>query len=159
LLPHGVLHVVAAHELRTPTQAILALANLIGRHPDKRGEMIQAISRNAVRLQRLTNDILDVTRIESQTLKLNKEQFDLNELIKDIVQHSRRQLEKDPGNANVLLLYDDDQINNGDGNHMSHIIIEADRERISQVISNLLGNAIKFTQEGSISIHVALQLL
>jgi signal transduction histidine kinase len=146
---------VAAHELRTPTQAILALANLIGRHPDKRGEMIQAISRNAVRLQRLTNDILDVTRIESQTLKLNKEQFDLNELIKDIVQDYRRQLEKDTGNANVLLLYDDDQINNGEGNHMSHIIIEADRERISQVISNLLGNAIKFTQEGSISIHVA----
>jgi signal transduction histidine kinase len=146
---------IAAHELRTPTQAILAFANLIGHHPEKREEMMEAIHRNAVRLQRLTNDILDVTRIESQTLKLKKEQFDLNDLIKDIVQDYRRQLEKDTANAKVLLLYDDDKTNNEDGNHKSHFLIEADRERISQVISNLLGNAIKFTQEGSISINVA----
>jgi two-component system, OmpR family, sensor histidine kinase VicK len=146
---------IAAHELRTPTQAILAFANLIGHHPEKREEMMEAIHRNAVRLQRLTNDILDVTRIESQTLKLKKEQFDLNDLIKDIVQDYRRQLEKDTANAKVLLLYDDDKTNNEDGNHKSHFLIEADRERISQVISNLLGNAIKFTHEGSISINVA----
>ena len=146
---------IAAHELRTPTQAILALANLIDRHPDKRGEMIQAISRNAVRLQRLTNDILDVTRIESQTLNLNKERFDINDLIKDIVQDYRRQLEKDTVNAKVLLLYNDDKINNEDANSRSDSIIEADKERISQVISNLLGNAIKFTQEGSIYIHIS----
>ncbi|HEY9492969.1 MAG TPA: histidine kinase dimerization/phospho-acceptor domain-containing protein, partial [Nitrososphaeraceae archaeon] len=66
---------VASHELRTPTQSVLAYSELLRRHPERRDEMIQAIYRNAERLQRLTNDILDVTRIESQTLKLNKEKF------------------------------------------------------------------------------------
>ena len=64
---------VASHEMNTPTQAIIGYSDLMQKHPDKREEMLKAISRNAVRLQRLTNDILDVTRIESQTLKLDKE--------------------------------------------------------------------------------------
>lgn len=62
---------VASHEIKTPTQAILGFSHLLQEHPEKKDEIIQAISRNAVRLQSLTNDILDVTRIESQTLKLN----------------------------------------------------------------------------------------
>jgi two-component system, OmpR family, sensor histidine kinase VicK len=146
---------VASHELKTPTQAILAFASLIGRHPEKRDEMMQAICRNAVRLQRLTDHILDVTRIESHTLKLNKEQFDLSDLVYNIVEDYRHQLEKDTANAKVLLVYDCDKAdNNDDDNYKSHIFIEADRERIGQVISNLLSNAIKFTIEGSIFINV-----
>jgi cache domain-containing protein/phospho-acceptor domain-containing protein len=62
---------IASHEMKTPTQAILGYSTLIQRHPEKQNEMIQAISRNAIRLQRLTKDILDVTRIETQSLKLN----------------------------------------------------------------------------------------
>jgi signal transduction histidine kinase len=144
---------VAAHELRTPTQSILALANLIAHHPERRDEIMQAISRNAARLQRLTNDILDVTRIESQTLKLNKERFDLNDLIMDIVEDFRSQLEKDNSSVKIPLLYVGDEIDNNNNNE-SHLFVEADRERISQVISNLLNNAVKFTKEGNISINV-----
>jgi two-component system, OmpR family, sensor histidine kinase VicK len=58
---------IASHEMKTPTQAILGFTELVETHPDKSGEMILAIKRNAERLQRLTNDILDVARIENQT--------------------------------------------------------------------------------------------
>ena len=61
---------IASHELRTPTQAILSFSELLQTHPERKDEMLQAMSRNAIRLQKLTDDILDVTRIESKTLML-----------------------------------------------------------------------------------------
>ena len=94
------------------------------------------------RLQRLAEDILDATRIESQSLKLNKERFDLNEPISNAVQDYRNQIEKD--NRGIKLLYSPSK---------QDIIVEADRSRLTQVISNLLSNAVKFTTtEGTISI-------
>jgi signal transduction histidine kinase len=129
---------IASHEMKTPTQAILGYSNLIQRHPEKREEMMRAISRNAARLQRLTNDILDVTRIESQSLRLNLERFNLSEAISDVVEDYRNE-----SNSNIELLYNQygDSRNNA-------LFIEGDRARITQVISNLLSNAIKFTNKG-----------
>jgi signal transduction histidine kinase len=138
---------IASHEMKTPTQAIVGYSDLIQKHPEKREEMIQAISRNAVRLQRLTNDILDVTRIDSQTLKLNKEKFNLSDLIASVLEDYRTNIEKE--NSKVRLLYDN-KYDTG-----SSPIVEADRDRIAQVISNILGNAIKFTskeQGGTVSV-------
>jgi signal transduction histidine kinase len=112
---------------------------LIQKHPEKREEMIQAISRNALRLQRLTNDILDVTRIDSQTLNLHKEQFNIGDLIARVVEDYRSQIEKE--NQNVKLSYNFKQDTD------DPLLIEADRDRITQVISNLLSNAIKFTSK------------
>jgi signal transduction histidine kinase len=60
-------------------------SELLRRHHERRDEMIQAICRNAERLQRLANDILDVTRIESKTLTLNKEKFSLSDLLSNII--------------------------------------------------------------------------
>ena len=77
---------IASHEMKTPTQAIIGYADLIQKHPEKRDEMMQALARNAVRLQRLTNDILDVTRMDSNTLNLHKERFNLDDLITNVVQ-------------------------------------------------------------------------
>jgi two-component system, OmpR family, sensor histidine kinase VicK len=134
---------VASHELRTPTQSILAYSELLRRHPERRDEMIQAICRNAERLQRLTNDILDVTRIESQALKINKEKFNLSGLLSNIVQDYKNNVDK----SNVRLSYD--QHNKGS------FIVEADRERITQVISNLLNNAVKFTEQTRGDVYVA----
>ena len=134
---------VASHEIKTPTQAILGYSELLQRHPEKREQISDALYRNANRLQRLTNDILDVTRIESQTLKLNKEKFNLNELISNIVEDFKNDIQK-KGRETVLSYQPED-----------NLVIEADKERITQVISNLLSNAIKFTEEGSISINVA----
>jgi two-component system sensor histidine kinase VicK len=138
---------IASHEMKTPTQAIVGYSDLIQKHPEKREEMIQAISRNAVRLQRLTNDILDVTRIDSQTLKLNKEKFNLSDLIASILEDYRSNIEKE--NSKVKLSYDNKYDTSGSP------IVEADKDRIAQVISNILGNAIKFTskeQGGTVSV-------
>lgn len=131
---------IASHEMRTPTQAILGFAELLEQHPHNRNEIVQAIQRNANRLHRLTNDILDVTRIESNTLRLNKEEFNLNDVIinclNDVTIAKNRNNER-----RVKLLYEP-----------KDIIVEGDKPRVSQVISNLLSNAIKFTKEGNISI-------
>jgi signal transduction histidine kinase len=132
---------IASHEMKTPTQAILGYSKLIQRHPEKREVMMEAIARNATRLQRLTNDILDVTRIETQSLKLNIERVNLNELISDLIEDYRNEIEKT--NKDIKLLHEpQDQI----------IEVEADKNRLTQVISNLLSNAIKFTKKGTIRV-------
>lgn len=127
---------IASHEMKTPTQAIIGYSDLMQKHPEKREEMLKAISRNASRLQRLTNDILDVTRIESRTLTLDKEKFKLSDLIANVVEDHRSHVEK--VNSMVKLLY------NNKYNSEEYPIVEADKDRITQVISNILNNAIKF---------------
>ena len=128
---------IASHELRTPTQAVLTYSELLRRHPEKKEDMIEAIYRNAERLQRLTNDILDVTRIQSKTLKVNKEKFNLSDLLSKVIEDYRSNIEKN--NSNVRLSYSK--------SIKKTSLVNADRERIIQVISNLLNNAIKFTEE------------
>ena len=132
---------IASHEMKTPTQAILGYSKLIQRHPEKREEMLEAIARNATRLQRLTNDILDVTRIEAQSLKLNKERVNLNELISDVIEDQRNESEKT--NKDIEILHEPQE---------QTIEVEADKNRLTQVISNLLSNAIKFTKKGTIRV-------
>ena len=138
---------IASHEMKTPTQAIIGYADLMRKHPEKREEMMQALSRNAIRLQRLTNDILDVTRIDSNTLNLHKERFDLDDLIASVVQDYVSYIEKE--NLSVKLLY------NFKRDIKEPLFVDADKDRITQVISNLLANAIKFTskrKDGVISV-------
>lgn len=130
---------IASHEMKTPTQAIIGYADLMRKHPEKREDMMQAISRNAIRLQRLTNDILDVTRIDSNTLNLHRERFNLDDLIANVVQDYVGYIEKE--NLNVKLLHNFKQ------DIKESLSVDADRDRITQVISNLLANAIKFTSK------------
>ncbi len=130
---------VASHELRTPIQVILAFTELLEHHPEKKDEMIQSIQRNALRLQRLAEDILDVTKIESKTLNLHKEKFNLSDLISTIIDDHRNNINKnDGGKDKVRLLYT---------NKKEPFLVKADYARIIQSISNILNNAIKFTQE------------
>jgi len=138
---------IAAHELRTPIQPILALTQVLRSRKEKNNNakeieelsLLDAVIRNAKRLKRLAEDILDVTKIESHSLILHKERFNLNEVISNTVQDIRNQI----SNGKVKLLYEFDK---------DLLFIEADKERITQVISNLLSNAVKFTKEGTISI-------
>ena len=139
---------VAAHELKTPTQGILGFSDLLRRYPEKREEITEAICRNATRLQRLINDILDVTKIESQNLRLNKEQLNLNTLISSVVEDHGEKV-NEVGKSTVKILVSFEQ---GTNNNNNPIFVEADKFRLTQVISNLLNNAIKFTPEGHITI-------
>jgi signal transduction histidine kinase len=134
---------IAAHELRTPVQPILGLSEVLQskEQDEEKRRLIEIILRNAKRLQRLTQDILDISRIESQSLKLNKEKFNINDLISNVVQDYRNSIEKD---HNITLLYEPKMDIN--------FFVEADWYRITQVISNLLNNAIKFTKEGTVSV-------
>ncbi|MDQ3869508.1 MAG: sensor histidine kinase, partial [Thermoproteota archaeon] len=127
---------IAAHELRTPIQPILGLSETLKSKikDNEQLTLIDVISRNAKRLRRLTEDILDVTRIESKSLKLHKEQFNLNDVIvntiNDVTENRYFNNKKD----DIKILYE-----------TKNIIVKADKERLSQVFFNLLSNAIKFT--------------
>lgn len=133
---------VAAHELRTPIQPILGLSEVLQSKiiDDKQRFMADTISRNARRLQRLTEDILDITKIESQSLKLRKESFNLNEIVMNVIAEYGTHAKKN--NVTIVLVSKDD------------FFVEGDRERLAQVLSNLISNAIKFTKEGNIDISL-----
>ena len=137
---------IAAHELKTPIQPILGLCELLRDREttiEKDEEILDVIIRNSKRLMKLAEDILNVTRIESGSFSLKKEKFNLKELITEILREYEQtiQLKK-----NLKLIYESSEIN--------EIIIEADRNRLCQVIQNLLKNAIQFTNEGSITVIV-----
>ena len=149
---------VAAHELRTPIVPILNLAELLhsklkkqnagligiedGRK-NERGkieEIVQVIVRNAYRLYQLTEDILDVTKIETQSLKLRIEQLDFNQIVSSAVSDFRKNNE---ARNNVKIKFE---------NLVNEVSIRGDKGRLVQVITNLLGNALKFTKEGQITV-------
>jgi len=136
---------IAAHELRTPIQPLLGAAELIesqfqGKdkievtHPE-----IEMILRNAKRLERLSSDILEVSRIESGALRLNRETFSLAYIIAGAVKDAMNQSNFKPDKLTIRY-------------HADDIFVHADREKTIQVITNLLTNAIKFTDEGTISV-------
>jgi signal transduction histidine kinase len=153
---------VAAHELRTPIQPIIGLsevlrsrirnndsANISGSNAENE-EFIDVILRNGQRLEKLVEDVLDVTKMESQSLELHKEHFDLNDLIisiiDDIVAAEAESMvyglpARRKGKKNVKIIY-----------QPRHLPLYADRNRIAQVISNLLNNALKFTSEGYVMV-------
>jgi two-component system, OmpR family, sensor histidine kinase VicK len=146
----------AAHELRTPIQPILGITEILrfGGELDEIGgkqklnESLDIILRNARRLSELADNVLSVSLIESQSLKLEKELFNLNDIIVDNIKSAKRQFLSIDSRSSVKIIYD----------HVSEtaadIYIEADKYKISQVVYNLLNNAIKFTNEGSITFSV-----
>ena len=145
---------VAAHELRSPIQPILGLSEIL-RYGKNRGEsssklskedelVLDIIIRNARRLLRLEQNILDMTRIESKTLHLDIETLDLNDIISNSIHDAQYEID----NGRVDLEYNATKING-----TNRILIEADRARLTQVLSNLLSNAAKFSKEGSIIVN------
>jgi two-component system sensor histidine kinase VicK len=135
---------IAAHELRTPIQPILGLTEILRSKikDTQQLQLLDAIARNAKRLQRLTDDILDITQIESHSLAVVKEWFNLNDIIMNTIEDilPKKSHHK---NGKVKLLY-----------QPKDVFVEADKGRMIQVISNLLSNAVKFTNEGSVYIDV-----
>jgi signal transduction histidine kinase len=169
---------IAAHEMRTPIQPILGLSDIVKEEmlkyeylqSDEDGiaskqknnqlgalltgddpeyaistrsqilEMLDAISRNAKRLDKLSSNLLDVSRIENKSLTLNKEKFDLNVKIRNAIREAKSLILT---KNNVEIVFEP---------FRESIIVEADKSRLFEVISNLINNAIKFTSRGTIII-------
>jgi signal transduction histidine kinase len=137
---------IAAHELRTPIQPILGLTEVIrsrkaastniDKEDDDDDELLNVIVRNAKRLRCLSENILDVSKIESQTLKLNKEKFNINENIRNVINDT-----KSKEGSRIEITFAEPKVD--------PIVVEADKIRIYEVISNLFSNAIKFTKKSS----------
>lgn len=135
---------VAAHELRTPIQPILNAIYLMQSEDlstAKKNQYTDIIKRNTEKLGRLAEDILDVTRIESNTLKLMNERLNLYDLILNIVEEYKK---------NIQFIYKDLVINYESPSKTIFVI--GDKLRLNQVLLNLLDNAGKFTKKGSITV-------
>lgn len=155
----------AAHELKTPIQPIIALSEIV-QNSIKRGaarddthggddasarlgrqqqyELLDIIIRNAKRLARLSENILDVAKIESHSWVVRKERVNLNKLISETVVDFRNQIVKENKNKNIKLEFA--------SNDKDDIFVEADKDRIGQVISNLLSNSVKSARAGTIAV-------
>ncbi|MDQ6862984.1 MAG: HAMP domain-containing histidine kinase [Thermoproteota archaeon] len=156
---------IAAHELRSPIMPILGTLELIEyefEDADKneitlKKEFFERLVRNTNRLERLASEILDITRIDDHSLKLKKEHFSLNKIVLDAIEDNRRQIEKNNGNTKLLYEFkkeEEERLSGGADTPAQDIFVTADKNRINQIISNLLTNAIKFTKEGMVSISV-----
>lgn len=152
---------VAAHELRTPIQPILGLCEVLRskirkgstRSPksEEEEQLLDIIVKNAKRLRGVAQEILDVTRIESKGFDLNLETFDLVTLLSNSVTDTREEISKLERNINITFEFEGKL-----EKETNTILGTADKDKITQVISNLLGNAVKFTKDGSISANVSL---
>jgi two-component system, OmpR family, sensor histidine kinase VicK len=143
----------AAHELRTPIQPILGIAEILRFGTDignkqKLNESLDIILRNARRLNDLSNNILSASLIESQSLKLDKNLFNLNSLIADSIESAKGQFLTSDNITSLKIIYDQKSQAAAD------VDLVGDESRISQVVHNLLNNAFKFTDEGTITISV-----
>ena len=137
---------IAAHELRTPIQPILGMAELIESTLQKKKdasinpEEIEIIARNARRLLKLSEDVLDIARIESNSLVLHKSLFNLKDVLILLIEDCKKQIQMDGRYVKILYQQPHD------------IEVYADKERIMQVLGNLLSNALKFTKQGTITV-------
>lgn len=154
---------IAAHELRAPIQPILALAEVLKSRQDmeKQRELLPVIIRNAKRLKELTENILDITRTENKSLELQKEPLDIDEIVIGVFNDA---LDESEFSRNIRLVYNhnknrkfdsalspshtESSIAFGSAGKGSPVSVTADRSRLTQVMVNLVGNAIKFSDEG-----------
>jgi signal transduction histidine kinase len=145
----------AAHELRGPIQPILGLTEVLRNRKTSQGggsnsiskedlDCLDTIIRNAKRLLRLEQNILDMSRIESKTLNLDKERFDLIEKVQNVINDFKTEISK----GGILLQFIPCQ--------PEPIFVIADKVRVFEVLSNLLTNSIKFTRDkkGNITIKI-----
>jgi signal transduction histidine kinase len=182
---------IAAHELRTPIMPIMGVTDLIKERFEEADqnsnsnvkinnnnnsnnnydnheltitkEELGMIVRNCERLQHLAEDVLTTARIESKSLQLQKERFNLNQAVQEVLTDLEINVQDsyNIGRNNLQLLYEPGGYNGGaknnyknDDNADNNIIVNADKHMILRVISNLVNNAINFTRSGTISVEV-----
>lgn len=141
---------IAAHELRTPIQPILGLSHVMYSEVQdpKQRQLLEVVVRNANRLKRLTDNILDVTRIESKKLRLNKEEFSISQVVMSVIdEYNKLNQNKDVPETNIKYVGD---FENSEPGRMN---VKGDLNRITEVISNLIDNSIRYTRDGTINVE------
>ena len=139
---------IASHELRTPIQSILGYVEILLLEHQSKFEYGEPIMRNAIRLQKIISDIMYISRIDNNMLTLNNERFSLTDTILRVAEDSRNQITRDK--KNVTVIYDAMNPKTSE----KGVFVEGDKGRIAQVISNILDNAAKFVEKGTITISV-----
>jgi len=134
-----------SHELRTPLNGILGYAQIFQRDKNltmKQRNGIEIIQRSGEYLLTLINDILDLSKIEAGRIELNPTEFDFNEFIRGIIELFQMRAQQ----KEIIFMYEP----------LSPLplAVYADEKRLRQIIINLLGNAVKFTEQGGISLKI-----
>jgi two-component system, OmpR family, sensor histidine kinase VicK len=143
---------IAAHELRTPTQSIIGYCEMLEIFPERSKQYLDRLARNADRLYTLTSDLLDATRIDIGILNLNNVDFNLIDTIREVADDISKKSYLVNENTDVGKIKPNIQLS-----LPSHpIVVHADKDRIAQVLSNLLYNAIRFTNSGTITVSTRL---
>ena len=136
---------VMSHEIRTPMNAVIGFSNLLLQNPrEDQQEYLQLLKFSADNLMVIINDILSLSKIEEGMVQLEHVDFNINQLFKNIYATSKPLI----GEKNIALKLNFDP--------MLPTFIKGDSVRLGQVITNLVNNAIKFTQDGEVSINVKL---
>lgn len=137
-----------SHEIRTPLNSIVGFSSLLtsrSLNPEKTRKYLQLIQKSGDQLLRIVNDILDIAKIESGQLDINKEDFLVEELLTESI--DRYEVLRQKSHKDKLI------INFNLHKNISGLVVSADKNRLVQVIDNIVQNAIKFTHEGSISVN------
>jgi two-component system, OmpR family, sensor histidine kinase VicK len=143
---------IAAHELRTPTQSIIGYCEMLEMFPERSKQYLDRLTRNADRLYTLTSGLLDATRIDIGILNLDNVDFNLTDTIREVTDEISKKLYLVNKNADVDNIKPNIQLS-----LPSHpIVVHADKDRIAQVLYNLLDNAIRFTKSGTITVSTRL---
>jgi two-component system sensor histidine kinase VicK len=143
---------IAAHELRTPTQSIIGYCEMLEIFPERSKQYLDRLARNADRLYTLTSDLLDANRIDIGILNLNNVDFNLIDTVREVADDIIKKSYLVNENADVGKIKPNIQLS-----LPSHpIVVHADKDRIAQVLSNLLDNAIRFTNSGTITVSTRL---
>ncbi|UYL07370.1 response regulator [Bdellovibrio sp. SKB1291214] len=137
-----------SHEIRTPLASVLGFSDVLVQEDlgeEEKQDSLAAIRRNGELLLRLIDDILDLSKIEANQLHFMKSAFNFDDLLKDLSSTMSHRA-TDKGIALEI-----------ESNHRSGLYYNSDVERIKQVLLNLIGNAIKFTAQGSVKVHCSVQ--
>lgn len=137
-----------SHEIRTPLNAIIGVAGILskGNHSQEKYEiLLKTLKNGSDGLLKLVNDVLDISKIEQRDFQLEPSVFVIKDLVKDVVELTN--LQSQEKNLSVEIEY----------NNLENVKIEADRDRLRQVLINLVGNAVKFTHSGKVTISLAKQ--
>jgi two-component system, OmpR family, sensor histidine kinase VicK len=164
---------IAAHELRTPIMPILGYAELLlhEKTDDDKKQALMGIVHNSERLQKLASDVLDIAKMDNNTFQLHKEQINLNYVISNIVKDYLKRQDQQKARDITRLISNVNDNGNGNSNKNKKsetklffestvnedILVEADKDRLMQVIYNLLDNAFRFTDNYGGSVRITLE--